>query len=119
MLTCVPPIIQFFNCLSGIFLVLVPCVNVSDKMVTDVITHVHFFHLSILCKFTKDFFVEQVKVILQLLFGQRTVRIVSGILEKVLKENSLTEGGFDMLSGTAVSVTASTDFKVERTIDPV
>ena len=92
-------------------------------MVSQIVTDVHLLNFAIfVLHFQKDVLEEVVVMLLHFYVGngvghfRRSCGIL-GVAVAILKHDGLREGGFVVQSGACGSVTASSDFDVERTVD--
>lgn len=117
-----PTIIQIVDGFFGVFLAAELDVHVADEMITQVVTYVHFFDLTIFVfTFHKDVFKEVVIMFLHLFVRHiahqmRSVSGFGGILRvdvQVLQKNSLAESRFVMDPGTPITMAARSDFKIK------
>lgn len=84
-----------------------------------IITHDDLLNLSELAHLAPEIFVEGIEVVLQLGRVHLVFGVVGGVLVQVGEEDGLRVRGLDVFAGTAVAVTAGTDFVVEGAVDLV
>ena len=88
-------------------------------MISNIVAHIQILNLAILSHLDKHVLKEHIKVFLELHLCQHAARGVSRILVHVWDQNRVRKVGLDVLAGTSFSVSTSSDFKVERTVDLV
>merc|ERR1719206_26665 len=108
-LPVIPAVVDSNHGFLRIFLVLELDVDISNKMITKVVTHVHLFYLPVLLlQFEEDILKERIVVLLRLYVVHdirsgscggwcdpvRSRSFVLGILKHVLQQERLTERGF-------------------------
>ena len=81
-----------------------------------VITNNHLLDLPKLTHLAPKVLVKCIEVVLQLTGIHLDLRIVRRILVKVWQQNGLRVGGLDVFSGTAITMSAGSDFVVERAV---
>ena len=120
--TVVASVHAFHSCLS-LLLISKFDIDVANHVVSNVVSHNHLVHLAKLSHLHKDFFVEGLEVLdclHEVLFGHITaVGVCNGciwILIHMLEAHSLTERWLIMHTSACVSMAASTDLEVERTV---
>jgi hypothetical protein len=113
------PTLQSIQSLLGTLFVLVLDVDVPHQMVSQILTHNQFQHLSKLGKFIIDLFTKLCKVFLFVRLHQASIgrRNRERGLIHVWNQNRLRETGTVVETGTTVSMTTRPDLVVERTID--
>jgi len=130
-LLVVPTVVHSNHGLFRILLVLKLDIHITNQMITEVIAHVHFFNFTILLLQFKKHILEKCIVVLLCFYivhnvrscslrcwsySIRSLRFVLWVLEHILKKKSLREGWFVVKTRTFITMTASTDLEVERTI---
>lgn len=120
-----PTVVQVHDCFLCILLTTKLYVDIADKVVTQVITHIHLLHLPILLlHLCEHLLKELVVVLLHFHIADSAARSVGrlctvlGITVDVLDQDGLAEGWFVVQSRAAVSMSASSNFKIEGTVDP-
>jgi len=117
--TGIPPVVQIFDgglCFRFPF---ETGINVSNKMIANVITHVEFEKVPKLRQLTVQVLVYRIETLLKLLGGQTADRIVSRVVVNVGKQDGLREGRFDVLSRAPIAVPAGSNLIVKRTVHAV
>lgn len=87
-------------------------------MIANVITDMHFLDLAVFRQLDKKVLIDVVKVFLNLGFGEGAVGVVGGVVVDVWDEDCLGEVGLNVFPRTSVTVSAGSNFEVERTVDP-
>lgn len=116
--SCIETVVQTLHSVSSILLILESGINISNKMVANVIADVHFLNLAVFRQLNKEIFIDVVKVLLDLWFGKGAVGVVRGVVVDVGDEDGLREVGLDVFPWASVAVSAGSDFEIERTVDP-
>eukprot|EP00292_Cryptomonas_paramecium_P014615 CAMPEP_0113677766 /NCGR_PEP_ID=MMETSP0038_2-20120614/9487_1 /TAXON_ID=2898 /ORGANISM="Cryptomonas paramecium" /LENGTH=128 /DNA_ID=CAMNT_0000595155 /DNA_START=370 /DNA_END=753 /DNA_ORIENTATION=+ /assembly_acc=CAM_ASM_000170 len=102
-------------------------INVANHMISEICAHAQLFDLSKVGQLLVNFLIEFIEMILRCLIvtsirergGPRLSKICRRGLVHVSKKHSLREKGLIVLPGTTVSMSASANFEVERTVHPV
>ncbi len=124
-LTVEPSIVQTVDRCLCILLTAVLHVDIANKMVSQIVTHVHFFNFSILLlQFCENLLKEIVKVLLHFyiwyigdISSICTLRSILWILVNVGQNNCLTECWLVVKSRATVSMATCTNLEVEGTVD--
>jgi hypothetical protein len=115
----VPAVVELIaGGLGGLF-VLKAGIDVANQMVIVVVANDKLLELAIFAELAPNILVEGVEVVLELRRVHAVLRVVGRVLVQVGHEDGLTVRRLDVLSRATVSVTAGTDFKVERAVDLV
>lgn len=119
-----PAVVKVHDCFLCILLTTKLNIDVADKVVAQVIAHVHLLHLAVLLlHLCENLLKELIIVLLHFHIADGTAGSVSGlctvlgITVDVLNQDGLAEGWFVVQSRAAVPMSASSDFKIEGTID--
>lgn len=120
-----PAVVQVHHSFLGILLTPELHINIADEVIAQIITHVHLLHLAVLLlHFREDFLEKLIIMLLHFHIAHGTARGV-GCLSTVLRvtvdvldQDGLAESWFIMESGAAVSMSTSSNLKVEGAVDP-
>jgi hypothetical protein len=94
--SCIEAVVQTLDGISSILLILESGIDISDKMVANVIADMHFLDLAVFRQLNKEILIDVVKVLLDLWFGEGAVGVVGGVVVDVGDEDSLREVGLDV-----------------------
>lgn len=119
---CIETAVQSLLRRRSVFLVFVLGIYVADEVVAQVITYIELFQLAKLAQLFKNLFVKILEFFIHLALVERSrVSVLSDhlrdrVLIHVAHQDRLAEHRLIMETGTSVTVSASTNFKVEWTI---
>jgi len=91
-------------------------VDVSNEVVVVIIAHNDLLNLAKLAHLAPEILIESIEVVLQLAGVHLVLGVVGGVLVQVREQDRLAVGWLDVLSRTAVSVSASADLVVKGTV---
>lgn len=120
-----PAVIEFGHSPLCILLPAELNVDVAHEVVSEVVTHIHFFNLSVLLLQFREYLLKEVIVVfLHLHVAHVTVRSICGlgcvlwIPVQVEEHYGLAESRFVVESGAPVPVPAGPNLKVKRAVNP-
>jgi len=87
----IPSIVEIINSGLGFRFPLVSRVDVTNQMVSNVVTHVQFQQVAELCEFAVQVLINSIKTFLELLVRQLADRVVRWVVVNIREENGLGE----------------------------
>jgi len=119
-----PPIVQVLNGPFRILLFAKLNVNITHKMISEIVTHVHLLNLSVfIFQFNEHVLEEVIEMFLHLLLSHVRMRSISrlscvlGVVVKILEEDGLRKGWPVMDPRASIPVATGADFEVEGTVN--